>query len=143
MILIHNEFPIKFFHSWLSTAYTDFVILLSCYLTFHTFENWTYSRAVQGLIFTKLLIVWIKCEISNMNSLTRAGSNEKQCPNSVTILTSYKSWHQLKQHQNLNKLYQNRFARCRGKRIVKPGQGLCQFLSRYDYKKYSPTYFYY
>ena len=58
----------------------------------------------------------------------------------TSVERASKSEQTLPKHYSLKR---NRFARCRGKRIVKPGQGLCQFLSRYDYKKYYPTYFYY
>ena len=47
-----------------------------------------YSKAVKGLVLTKLFILQIKCEIFLINSLTRVGSNEKWCPKFLTILTS-------------------------------------------------------
>ena len=52
-------------------------------------ENWfPCRRAVKGLLFTKLFILWIKYETLYMNFLTRVSSNENWYPKCLAIFTS-------------------------------------------------------
>ena len=69
------------------------------------------SRAVKNLIFTKLFILWIKCEtlemvpkVFNNFDILIASLKATGHPN-FNMAETHKQWYQLKEDQNLSKLH--------------------------------------